>query len=419
MMKKFLIFFFSTVIGVVLAQETKPNVLWILCDDLGVQLPAYGDKTAKTPNIDMLTKDAVTYTNFFGVSGIGSVNRTASLTGMYPTSIGALHSHTDQHNLDHLPRYQVAMPPYVKFFTEYMRNNGYFASYSGDGEFQFENPISAWDTIGHKYLWELRAKDQPFISVVNMNHTSDKIVSNGIQEVNIDNVNIPSIFPNSETSKKLIASYYTQIELLDKEIGQFIEKLKSDGLYDSTIIILTGDNGAPFPRYHMSVYDDGIHLPMVIKHPKSVNAGAKSEELVSAIDLGPTILSMTNTHSVDNFHMQGKVFLGSKDKSSSRKFIYAAKDRIEDHEDRVRVVRSAKFKYIRNYEADKPYIRFNSPMYDDLIMMELIALAENGELPVDVKGWFADNKPEYELYDITSDAHELRNLATDQPINQI
>ncbi|WP_240762842.1 sulfatase-like hydrolase/transferase [Paenibacillus thalictri] len=148
----------------------RPNILWISLEDTSPRFGCYGDPLARTPHIDNLAAEGTIYPNAFSTAGVCSPSRSAIITGMYPTSIGAQHMRTEHVNkhTPELPTPYYAVPPaYVKTFTEYLRADGYFCTNNFKTDYQFPSPLTAWDEDGKQAHWRHREPGQPFFAVFN------------------------------------------------------------------------------------------------------------------------------------------------------------------------------------------------------------------------------------------------------------
>jgi N-sulfoglucosamine sulfohydrolase len=198
---------------------------------------------------------------------------------------------------------------------------------------------------------------------------------------------------------------------LDDQIGEVLAKLKEDGLLENTIIFFWGDHGDGLPFYKREVYRRGLHIPLIVRYPNRVNAGTRNNEFISAIDLGPTMLSLANIETPTQ--MQGKPFLGNYKAESDREYIFGARDRIDSHYDRVRSVMDRKYQYVRNFSPEKPLymdVKYRKSM---ATMRMLLEMNEAGTLNDVQSLWFKKQKSAEELYDWTVDPYQLNNLAAD------
>lgn len=393
----------------------KPNILWITCEDISQNLPSFGDSTVKTPHIDRLAREGVRFANTFAVSGVCAPSRSSIITGMYPTSIGTHHMRTLQKIHPDIPRYSVVIPPQVKCFTEYLRMAGFYCTNNVKEDYQFIAPPTAWDESSRKAHFRNRPENKPFFSIFNFidSHESQiwKRNNDPLMDVDPSSVPLPPYYPDTEKVRNDVAGYYKNIIMMDKQVGDVLQWLEEDGLLDSTIIFFFSDHGAGLPRAKRWIYDSGIKVPMIVRFPDQRLAGSVEEDLISFIDLAPTVLSLAGVKIPS--YMQGQAFLGAQKAKDTRKYIFAARDRLDNRYDLIRAVRDRQYKYIRNYQPEKPYIQ-EIPYRDQMnIMKELYRWEKAQKLDPVQSLWFQKNKPVEELYDINRDPHEIHNLAAD------
>lgn len=404
--------------------ENRPNIVWITVEDMSPRLAAFGDSTASTPNIDRIASEGVRYTNVYSVSGVCAPSRAALITGMYPTTIGAQHMRTMSRTsaiadikdpeLLAIPTYEAVPQPEVKCFTEYLRAEGYYCTNNPKEDYQFRRPITAWDASGREAHWKNRIdKDAPFFAVFNSNITHESQVWQRADEpVRIDPtaVELPPYYPDHPIVRRDLARHYSNIELMDQWVGGILDELEDAGLLDNTIIFFFSDHGDGLPRMKRWVYDSGLHVPLIIRWPDGRNAGSINDDLISFIDFAPTMLSLIGQPIPA--HLQGQAFLGDQ-KAQPRSYIFAARDRMDPAIDNMRAVRDKRFKYIRNYMPERPYVQF-LPYRDRMgLMQTLLEMNEAGTLAGPEQLWFRKTKPLEELYDTESDPHEINNLAND------
>ena len=422
--------------------DLKPNIIWLVAEDLSPYLPSFGDSTIVTPNLDRLAKEGVRYSNVFSVSGVCAPSRSAIVTGMYPTSIGAHHMRT----LSQQPaakekgliNYEVVPPPNVKMVSQILRENGYYCTNNKKEDYQFYKSVLAWDESSIFAHWRNRPEDSKFFSVFNFGVTHESNLWNpwyrqfdldpfppdrdvgkwweqfsGIEKplyVSKDiNINIPPYLPDISTVRNDMIRMYSNIVEMDEKVGLIIDQLEEDGLLEETIIVFYTDHGGPLPRQKRLLYDSGIKVPMIIRYPNKVRAGQIDERMISFVDFAPTLLSMVEIEPPDYYH--GLPFEGLFKSKDDREYIHAAADRFDEYYDQIRAVRDKQYKYLRNYNPDKPYylpLEYRERMNS---MQELLLLEKEGKLNENQMQWFRQSKPEEELFDTFSDPHELRNLA--------
>ena len=271
-------------------------------------------------------------------------------------------------------------------------------------------PLTAWDALGPDAHWRDRpTPDQPFFAVFNPTRTHES----GMwpercpePEFDPDAIPLPPYFPDTPSVRQAMARMYTHIERSDQELAQLLQQLDEDGLSDNTYVFHWSDHG-PLPRGKRWPYDAGIHVPLIVRGP-GMEAGRVCEDLVSTVDLGPTVLSLAGIEVPT--HVQGRAFLG-RQAQPPREFIYASRDRHDVAYDMVRAVRDRRFKYIRNYQPDLPYLSWIPYRNRHPIMQEMWRLHLAGELDETQSTMFRYPRPVEELYDTAADPHEIDNLA--------
>lgn len=392
--------------------KKKPNILWITCEDMSADLPDYGDNTVATPNISRLVREGVKFTHMFSVSGVCAPSRSAIITGMYPTSIGTQHMRTGTKDIP-VPPYEAVPPPDVKCFTEYLRAGGYYCTNNAKTDYQFGVPFTAWNESSNKAHWRNRPKDKPFFSVFNIEVTHEsRIWMRKDEPLRVDpkKIQLPPYYPESPVIRKDMARYYDNIMVMDSIAGGILKQLEEDGLLENTIVVFFSDHGAGLPWYKRELYDRGLHVPFIVRYPGKKGAGTQENELHSFVDLAPSMLSLAGIEIPK--HIQGKAFLGEAKEKVLRKYIYAARDRMDQQYDMVRAVRDKQYKYIRNYQPEK--LNYQDLTYRKQmdLMKEILKFREDGKLNKVQQRWFMA-KPKEELYDVKNDPYELKNLADD------
>lgn len=431
MKKLFWLFVFFS--SLVFSQNTKkPNILWLVCEDISPTLSFYGDNTAKTPNLDLLAKESLIFDNTFATTPVCGPSRSAIITGMLPSSIGTMHMRTAKDvqswgNLVYkdsvvdtkgnlvrdlngklIREYSAVIPDNIKCFTEYLRANGYYCTNNQKTDYQFAAPQSAWDENNSKAHWRNTPKGMSFFSVFNfeVTHESRIWLNKDLPlTVNTKDVPVPSYYPDNDVVRTDIARNYSNIELLDKKVGEIIKQLKEDGLYDNTIIFFYSDHGGPLPRQKREIYDSGLKVPFIIRFPYAQNKG-RTNQMVSYTDLAPTILSLAKIPPPK--YLDGKAFLGEF-KTKDRDVIYATSDRFDEFTDRIRIVRDKQYLYVKNYYTNLPKYKDVSYRFSIPMMLDILKMRDQNELNPSQKYWFEPKQNE-ELYDCINDPFQLNNL---------
>jgi N-sulfoglucosamine sulfohydrolase len=376
--------------------KQRPNILWLISEDTSPDMACYGNPIVKTPNFDRLASQGIRFTNAFATGPVCSASRSAFMTGMYQTTIGCHH-----HRSHRRDNYQLPEP--VKVISEYFRQDGYYTSNLGKTDFNFkaDKPFDGKD-------WSGRKPGQPFFAVHNFGLTHRKFKRDPENPIDPDKVKAPPYYPDHPIMRRDWADYLESLQVLDRQVGEVLKQLDDEGLSDNTIVFYFGDHGRPHLWDKQWLYEGGIRVPLMVRWPKHFKAGTVCDDLVSMIDFAPTCLTLAGIEAPS--HIQGWDFLGKQDKR--REFIFAARDRCDGTVDRIRCVRTKRYKYIRNFMPERPYMQFNSyktHSYPTVALMQV--LHKQGKLTPAQARFVAPTKPREEWYDLQVDPFELNNLA--------
>ena len=394
------------------ARVDRPNILWLISEDTSPDMGCYGNTLVRTPNIDRLASEGARFTNAFVTGPVCSASRSAIMTGMYQTTIGA-HNHRS-HRSD-----GYKLPPPATVITDLFRKAGYFVSNCagltykkpGKTDWNFTPNVKAFDGTD----WSQRRPGQPFFAQMNFDLTHRAFQRDRKNPIDPTKVELPPYYPDHPVARRDWADYLESIQLLDNEIGVALQWLQKEGAAENTIVMYFGDNGRPHVRDKQWLYEGGIHVPMIVRWPGHIEPGTVVEDLVSSVDFAPTFLSFAGIEPPK--YLQGHVTFGPDKKV--RKYILAARDRCDGTEDCIRCARSARYKYIRNDYPDRPWTQFNAYkklQYPMLTLMEV--LHKQGRLMPEQARFMAASRPQEELYDLQADPHELRNLADDPKLTK-
>jgi len=392
------------------------NILWVSFEDTSPRYGCYGDEVARTPNIDRLAAEGVRFPNAFSTAPVCAPSRSSIITGMYPTSVGTHHmrtTHTNDATPEMATPYSAVVPHYVKCFSEYFRAAGYHCTNNKKTDYQFAAPQTAWDWCRDGAHWRSREEGQPFFAVFNPTTTHESGMweeKGGEPDTDPDSMKLPPYLPDTLECRKALARQYDHIADNDRLLGRLLEELEEDGVADNTIVVHWSDHGEGLPRSKRWPYDTGIHIPLIVRWPGRLDPGTVDDQLVSLIQLGPTMLSLAGLPVPG--HMQSEPFLGPD--AVERQYIYATRDRYDESYDMVRAVRDKRYKYIRNFRPDLPRMLWVPYRNRHPIMREILRRRVAGTLE-GPQAWFAQtSRPVEELYDIREDPWELNNLA-DRP----
>lgn len=406
-----------------------PNILWIVGENLDLDLGCYGAKNVSTPNLDRLAAAGQRYTNVFSTSPVCAPSRSAFMVGMYQTS-------TDMHHMRSHRDDDFRLPAGVRSITHRLQDAGYFTAnvkrigerVVGTGKldlnFVNEGPVYQSDD------WEALKSRQPFFAQINTPEVEYDIYDRKSAEkprvpwvgeewhpriATPDNVTPPPYYPDHEITRQEWARYLNSVSGMDVRIGWILERLREEGLADDTVVVFFADNGRLEARGIHWCWDSGLHVPMIIYWPKNYprpdhyQPGGVVEQVISLLDLTATTLWMAG---IDRpVGMQSRVFLGER-ADPPRQYAFSARDRIDETEIRLRSVRDARYHYVRNFTTGAGFLTLNR--YKEKcflvkpLMRELHAQGKLSGPPSDLMQPF----PREQLYDTRSDPYEVKNIAT-------
>lgn len=405
--------FFITLVNNCIAQNTKkPNFIFFIVDDVGWgDLGCYGNTIVQTPNIDRLASSGVKFENAYLTTSSCSPSRSSIITGRYPHNTGA-------------PELHDPLPPEQVMFPELLKNAGYYTVLSGKNHMGPQtkhafNEISKGQGAGGQEDWisiiQKRPKGMPFFFWFSSfdAHRDWQLNENGkIYEP--DEIEIPPMLYDGPLTRADIAGYYHEISRMDHFVGVILKELRTQNILNNTYVIFLSDNGSPFPRNKVRLYDSGIKTPLIIDGPNIEPNSANG--LISAIDITPTILKLAGLETIEN--IQGKSFhevLEKPQKDNHRDFVFAEHNWhvFQAHE---RMVRYQNWVYIRNAYPDRGNYAAESTRHYPA-GEELWDAYEEGLTIPEQEDIFLIPRESEELYDVVSDPHQFHNVAT-EPSNK-
>lgn len=413
------------------AAPTSPNIVWIFVDDMSANFSCYGEKTIQTPAVDRLASEGTRFAKAFVTAPVCSACRSALITGCFQTTIGS-HHHRSGRGTE-----KITLPKDVVPLPQLMQAHGYFTAIggppskasneigkvgkqSGKGgkqlgktDYNFE-----WDnTIYDGHDWAGRKPGQPFFMQVMLQggklREGKGFVERAAQELGSntkpEDVTLPPYYPRDPVLLNDWARYLDACRYTDYEVSLVVERLKKEGLLDTTVIIFMTDHGISHARGKQFLYDEGIHVPLVLRGP-GIKSGDTRTDFAQQIDLAPTTLALAGA-TIPSW-MQGRNLLDRSLRPRSE--VYSARDRCDETMEHLRSVRTERYKYIRNYLNERPHLQPNAYKDGKVIVKRLRELHELGQLTeLQEKLLFAPRREPEELYDLKNDPQELKNLAAD------
>lgn len=395
----------------------RPNIVWIIPDDMSANFSCYGETAIETPNVDRLAAEGVQFTRAFVTAPVCSTCRSAFITGMYQTSIGA-HHHRSGRGVK-----KIHLASDIKLVPQLFQEAGYFTTISGwpinnrlgKTDYNFEWDESVYDGTD----WSERAADQPFFAQIQTQ--GGKLRGDDLQgwervsrdaetrlnsRTSVDQVVLPAYYPDHPDILRDWAAYLDAVRMTDVMVGEVLERLEREGLRDNTLVIFMTDHGVSHARGKQFLYDEGVHVPLVLCGP-GIAAGTIRSDLVEHIDIAALSLAAAGIPLPKKMQAQDILAVDYRPRNA----VFAARDRCDETVDHIRSVRTEDYKYIRNFLPNRPHLQPNAYKDKKTILIALREYHAAGKLNATQELLFQDVRPAEELYDLRADPEEIHNLA--------
>lgn len=413
------------------------NICFILAEDMGMQIPAYGDRTVPTPAMDRIAAEGVVMTNAYVTQATCSPSRASLFTGLYPHQHGhlglanpfgyRLHSGTPTflstlHEAGYATalNYKIHVDPKMSIgFDRQIWQKEY-------DEWEFDDRDTRYmERVMDTFFSEVIAPGQPFYIQPQTGETHRPFIKNDREVdakvldypgspyriVTAEDVELLPYFgpdmPKETWLMKDLAEYYNAIQRFDRAVGLVLEDLEERGLLDTTLVIVTADHGPTYGRGKLNLYELGMHVPMIVRWPGVTKPGTRNDALVSFIDMMPTFLDVAGLPVPD--YLPGRSLRNLFEGKPWRTHLYGeytAHTSIR-HYWPSRMVRDDRYKLIWNMLGGQAAAGINPEGCPDIAVS---LTAPEHSITDDVYRRFR-YPPVYELYDLQKDPYELKNLA--------
>lgn len=399
--------------------SVRPNIVWIVVDDMSANFSCYGEKLIHTPNVDRMAREGTRFSRAYVTAPVCSPCRSALITGCYQTTIGSHHHRSGRGELKiHLPGDVVPVPVLFQKAGYYTCIGGFGATGKklGKTDYNFEWNQSMYDSND----WTGRKPGQPFFKQVQLHggkyrgQGPNKNWQNRVrQELGANtkpsDVVLPPYYPRDPVILQDWADYLDCCRYTDKEVGDLLSRLEKENLLENTVVFFMTDHGISHARGKQFLYDEGIYIPFVVRGP-GIAKGQVRDDIIEHIDLAATSLSLAGIK-IPSW-MQGRNILASD--YVKREAGFAARDRCDETMEHIRSVRTAEYKYIRNYMSERPHLQPCAYKDAKAIVQKLRELHAERKLDeLTEQLLFATERPEEELYDLRNDPHEVKNVIHD------
>lgn len=389
------------------ALPARPNIVWIIVEDASAHIGCYGETTIKTPHIDRLAREGVRFTRAFITCPVCSPSRSAMVSGMYQTTLGA-HNHRSQRadgkgggGDPYVASY--ALPSSIRLIPQQFADAGYYVVNGGNGktDYNFLEP----EGLYRGKDWSGRAADQPFFAMIEL-HGGKNRGAKVEPMTDPAKVTLPPWYPDHDVLRRDWAQYLNAWVATDNAVGELLATLEQRKELDQTIICFWTDHGISHARGKQFLYEEGMHIPLIVRFPDGTAAGTTRDDLASQIDMAACSLAWAGLPIPS--YVQGRNLFAAD--YQPRRELFAARDRCDETADFIRAVRTPTFKYIRNFF---PFVSHMQPnQYKDAkpIVQTMRQLHAEGKLTPFQDRIFAPRRPVEELYDLEADPLEQHNL---------
>jgi len=410
------------------AADDRPNILFALADDWSwPHASIAGDMVVKTPTFDRVAREGVLFPNAFVSSPSCTPSRGAMLTGQW------------HWRLEEGASLWSTLQPKFDVYPDLLEEAGYHVGYTrkgwGPGNFKVSgrtrNPAGPGYRDFERFMQE-RHSGKPFCFWFGSNdpHRVYRWQSGIESGMRLEDVTVPPCMPDSEKVRTDICDYYWEIQRFDREVGEMLNILEENGELDNTLVVISGDNGMPFPRCKSNLYDLGTNVPLAVRWGSEVKRGRVVDDFASLTDLAPTFLeaaglkptsAMTGRSLVDVLTSgksgrvdpkRGRVFTGKE------RHTVCQKDSMAGYP--MRAIRTHDFLYIRNFKPDRWPAghpsdgRIDPRGYGDIDASPTKAYMMDHRDDPKVGRLFElafGKRPAEELYDLRNDPGQLNNVA--------
>ncbi|HUS91441.1 MAG TPA: sulfatase [Phycisphaerae bacterium] len=402
------------------APSKRPNILLLIGDDWSwPHAGVLGDPVVKTPTFDRVAREGVLFRRAFTPAPSCTPSRAAMATGQH------------HWRLEGVANLGGSLPQRIPTYQDLLREAGYHVGFSGKGIAPGGNIHRSTEPCGRRFRsFEEFMKARPAgAPLAYWFGSGDPHRPYGLGEgvaggMDPRKVRVPACLPDTAAVRSDLCDYHARVQRFDARCGQILGILEKSGELDNTLVVMTSDNGMPFPRCKATLYDDGTRMPLAVRWPAGAKGGRTVDDFVSLCDLAPTFLAVAGVNVPKE--VSGVSLLGilRSDKSGriekDRTFVLLGMER-HCYPYPARAIRTGEFLYVRNHEPDRwPTGEGTWPSEDrdfsfniDPSPTKRLMVARRTDAAI--KGLYDlafGPRPEEELYDLAKDAGQVRNVAS-------
>lgn len=383
-------------------QANTPNIVYIDCHDLGDWLSCFGRTHLTTPNLDRLAAEGASFHRYFATAPICMPSRAGIYTGQMPHTVDVHGQFPVRSGTSCMAKlladhgYETILVGNTK-----LRNTpdelGFHTHLTPSADDSLEDAAAKWISS------QATISSQPYFVSVSFDDVH-RPFGNEFDAALAEQLTVPPYLPDIPLVRADLATLHRVIERLDTKVGQILDAVKQSGREDDTIVIFTTEHGPAIGRAKHTLYDSGLKTALLIKYPRQIEAGCAYHELLSNLDLLPTLLELVGAQVPDNLHGRSFHNLLTGESFEERRAVFAEHSWGRRaglyHYTPIRAVRTTRYKLMRNFSDRPPYIDTDW----------LARFGDQRQLPEKL---FGRNAPDEELYDLDNDPGELSNVAAE------
>jgi uncharacterized sulfatase len=387
-----------------------------MADDLTyLDMPLHGGEQVETPNIDRLAEDGLTFDRAYVSEAMCKPSRAALYTGMYPVRTGVVWNHAPTRKG-------------TRGFTHYLEQLGYRVGLAGKKHIDLPftrvggvtgGAVAREATFSSDEIKDFLSdeKQRPFCLVTAFTLPHGPWTEGNPDQFNPDQLSLPPYLVSTEKTREQYAKYLAEIEVLDQQMGRLLDVLEKMGQEEDTLVLFTSEQGSAFPGAKWTCWNPGVHTSLVVRWPRRVDGGQRTDALVQYVDVLPTLMEVAGGDP-EKHDFDGKSFLpvllGNRDEH--REYAYFMHNNVpEGPPFPIRGVTDGEYHYIRNLTPERSYLEKHiaSGEYAHTYWFSWVKKASTGsKRAIDRLQRFI-SRPAEELYYIPDDPHNMRNLAND------
>lgn len=400
------------------ANQERPNFLWLTCEDISPYLGCYGCEEAETPHLDRLAAEGIRYTRAYACAPVCAVARSALLTGMYSSTLGT-----------HQMRSHILLPESIPAYPKVFRDAGYYCTNNSKEDYNspFNRHPDLWDESSGRAHYKNRTPGQPFFAVFNFTVTHESQLDEKqiaayvkredippIPRIDPASITLPPYHPDLPEMRQDWARLHDLITLMDRMVGEKLAELEASGEADNTIVFFYSDHGGMLARSKRFIYNVGTQVPFIVRIPKKwqhlapVQPGNTTDRRVNFIDFPKTVISMAGLSVPEP--MQGNVFLGRHAETPATT-VHFFRDRMSERPDFSRAVTDGRWYFIRNFMPHRPLGRDSRYGFNVQANWRAWERHYDAGLCKPIQSQFFLPKPPVEFFDTQEDPWHVTNLA--------